>query len=152
MHFPSVPYKLFLLGSSLEKGKSLWTALQSIRAMGLTGNSDFQEAHTTPVFPNLRLRQSPAQPGPCPTSNFHSLPFSCSAPPWPTLNSQKSVPLPTIGTLHMPFPGVYSILLQLVNLPFRSIIGERVGKGCERSNRASVEEAVAGPQRELTRL
>ena len=39
----------------------------------------------------------------------------------------------------------------MISLCFR-IIGERVDKGCERSNRASVGEAVAGAQRELTRV
>ena len=111
MHFSSVPENLVPVGSNLEKAKSLWVSAQSVSAMGLTGNSDFQEALTKPVFPNLGLQQSPAQPGPCPTSNLYSLPLSCSASSWPSLNPQKSGLLPTIGVLHVPFPGVCSILL-----------------------------------------
>ena len=67
------------MGSNLKKAKSLWISTQSVRAMGLTGNSDFQEALTKPVFPNLGLQQSPAQLGPCPISNLYSPPLPCSA-------------------------------------------------------------------------
>lgn len=120
MHFASVPQKVVLLGSSLEKAKSLQTSLQSIRTMGLTGNSDLLETHTSFSKSSAQSEPSTAWSLPClrpPLSSFSLFCFILVYSKFPeicTSSHHRSFACRSPDLFH--FPSTNERMLQILTL------------------------------------